>query len=140
MPDFIIWIPNTLILCFRVSTKYKVSTKSTKTEHKIQSILCSVFPDCWKSAIVTPVLKSNKNFSLSNFRPISVLSVFSKILEQVVFDQIVDHFHKHSLFSPKQSGFRENFVMVFLLKMYYYMLLTLVIQLLIMASMLVLCS
>ena len=41
-----------------------------------KSILCSVFPDCWKSAIVTPVLKSKKNFSLSNFRPISVLSVF----------------------------------------------------------------
>ena len=64
-----------------------------------KSILCSIFPDCWKSAIVTPVLKSSKNFFLSNFHPISVLPVFSKILERVVSDQIVDHFHRYDLFS-----------------------------------------
>ena len=54
-------------------------------------------------------MKSKKNFSLSNFHPISVLSVFSKILERVVSDQIVDHFHKHNLFSQKQSGFRHGY-------------------------------
>ena len=61
------------------------------------------------SAVVTPVLKSRKNFSLSNFHPISVLSVFSKILEKVVSDQIVDHFHKNNLFSQKQSHFRHGY-------------------------------
>ena len=65
--------------------------------------------DCWKSAIVTPVLKSSKNVSLTNFCPISVLPVFSKILERVVSDQIVDHFLKHNLFSQKQFGFRYGF-------------------------------
>ena len=98
-----------------------------------KSILCSVFPDCWKSAIVTPVLKSKKNFSLSNFCPISVLSVFSKILERVVSDQIVDHFHKHNLFSQKQSGFHHGYSTEDVL-------LHVVIQLSIAASMLVLCS
>ena len=75
-----------------------------------KSILCSLFPDCWKSAIVTPVLKSSKNISLTNFCPISILPVFSKILERVVSDQIVDHFHKHNqFFSQRQSGFRHGF-------------------------------
>jgi len=74
-----------------------------------KSISSSTFPDCWKAAIVTPVLKSHKNFSLSNFRPISVLPIFSKVLERVVSDQIVDHFHKYNLFSQKQSGFRHGY-------------------------------
>ena len=82
--------------------------------HLLCGLLIKVFyaqfcPDCWKSAIVTPVLKSSKNFSLTNFCPISVLPVFSKILEKVVSDQIVGHFLKHNLFSQKQSGFRHGF-------------------------------
>ena len=44
--------------------------------------------------------------SLSNFHPISVLPVFSKILERVVSDQIIAYFNKHDLFSQRQSGFR----------------------------------
>ena len=60
-----------------------------------KSILSGVFPDCWKSAIVTPILKSQTDSSLSNFRPISVLPVFSKILERFVSDQITTHFNRH---------------------------------------------
>jgi len=75
----------------------------------VRFIISSIFPDCLKAAIVTPVLKSSKNFTLSNFRPISVLPVFSKLLERVVSDQIVDHFHKYNLFSQKQSGFRHGY-------------------------------
>ena len=43
------------------------------------SILTCTFPDLWKTAIDTPVQKSKQNNSLSNFRPISVLPVVSKI-------------------------------------------------------------
>ena len=68
-----------------------------------------LLPDYWKAAIVTPVLKSSKSFSLSNFCPISILPVFSKLLERVVSDQIVDYFHKYNLFSQKQSGFRHGY-------------------------------
>jgi len=57
---------------------------------------------------VTPVQKSNQSSSLSNFRPISILPVFSKVLERVVFDQVVDHFNRHKLFSNKQSGFHPG--------------------------------
>ena len=74
----------------------------TKLIH--QSIRSHTFPDVWKNAVVTPVQKSNQSSSLSNFRPISVLPVFSKVLERVVFDQVVYHFNRHNLFSNKQSG------------------------------------
>ena len=71
-----------------------------------KSILSGTFPDAWKSAIVTPIPKSQTGSSLSNFRPISVLPVFSKILERFVSDQITAHFNRYHLFSQRQSGFR----------------------------------
>ena len=73
-----------------------------------QSILTCKFPDSWKCAIVTPVQKSRDNCELTNFRPISVLPVFSKILERVVHDQFVSHLLKFNLFSVYQSGFRPS--------------------------------
>ena len=58
---------------------------------------------------MTPVIKSQNSTSLSNFHPILVLPVFSKILERVVSDQIVSHFCKYNLFSEKQLGFRHGY-------------------------------
>ena len=71
-------------------------------------ILTCTFPDLWKTAIVTPVQKSKQNNSLSNFRPISVLPVASKILERLVFDAMVGHLLKYKLLSTEQSGFRPG--------------------------------
>ena len=53
-----------------------------------KSILSCTFPSHWKYAIVTPVPKSKNNLALTNFRPISVLPVFSKTLECVIHDQL----------------------------------------------------
>ena len=72
------------------------------------SILTCTFPDLWKTAIVTPVQKSKLNNFLSNFRPISVLPVVSKILERLAFDAMVGHLLKYELLSTKQSGFRPG--------------------------------
>ena len=71
-----------------------------------KSISSCTFPSHWKYAVVTPVPKSKTNSALTNFRPISVLPVFSKILERVIHDQLVSYFLQHNLFSPYQSGFR----------------------------------
>ena len=46
-----------------------------------KSITSHTFPDTWKNVVVVPVQKSTQSSSLSNFRPISILSVFSKVLE-----------------------------------------------------------
>ena len=73
-----------------------------------QIISSCVFPiaSYWKHAVVTPVLKSKNNSALTNFRPISVLLVFSKILEHVIHDQLVSYYLQYDLFSPYQFGFR----------------------------------
>ena len=59
-----------------------------------QSISTCTFPNSWKCAVVTPVQKSKDNYELTNFQPISMLPVFSKILERVVYDQFVSHLLK----------------------------------------------
>ena len=42
------------------------------------------FPLCWKQASVTPIPKGPPSFSVANYRPISITSVLSKVIESVV--------------------------------------------------------
>ena len=63
-------------------------------------------PDEWKHALVTPVHKAGGKSDPSNYRPISVLPVFSKILERGVHITVNDHLQLKNLLSPSQSGFR----------------------------------
>ena len=63
----------------------------------------SCFPDCWKVSSVVPVFKYAKNY-----RPVSLLSVVSKIFEKLVNNRIVDHLEKCGLFSDFQYGFRSS--------------------------------
>jgi len=61
-------------------------------------------------SILLEICYCNTSFALVLHRPtfISVLPVFSKILERVVSDQIIAHFNRHNLFSPTQYGFRHD--------------------------------
>ena len=65
-----------------------LSEPLTKTIN--DSLSMGIFPDAAKTAAVSPIDKGtdNKN-SISNFRPVSVLSVFSKILEAAMKNQLV---------------------------------------------------
>ena len=47
---------------------------------------------------VFPVFKSNDDFYVSNYRPISVLPVFSKVLERIMHNRVFDYSHKNKLF------------------------------------------
>lgn len=50
-----------------------------------------------------------KNFqSLSDYRPISILSHFSKVLERIVYDQISSFAYNSQLMDPVQTGFRRG--------------------------------
>ena len=65
----------------------------------------SQFPDSWKVARVTPIFKEGDKAEKSNYRPISVLPVISRLFEKLVFDQLYQHMKENRLFSPDQSGF-----------------------------------
>ena len=65
-------------------------------------------PADWKHAIVSPVHKAGSKSDPSNFRPISVLPIFSKILERAVHRMVYSYLQEHRLLSPLQSGFRPR--------------------------------
>ena len=67
----------------------------------------SCFPDCWKVSSVVPVFKNaGERSTAKNYRPVSLLSVVSKVFEKLVNNRIVGHLEKCGLFSDFQYGFR----------------------------------
>ena len=66
------------------------------------------FPEKWKRAIVRPIPKVKNPTLPTDYRPISLLTVFSKILEKAAAFQIVEYLHRKSLQDPKQSAYRSN--------------------------------
>ena len=68
----------------------------------------SGFPDCLKVSSVVPIFKNVRERSTAkNYRPVSLLSVVSKVFEKLVNNRIVDHLEKCGLFSDFQYGFRS---------------------------------
>ena len=64
-----------------------------------------IFPDKMKVAKVTPIFKKGDKSSISNYRPISVLPCFSKILERIMYNKLYDYFTASSILFNKQFGF-----------------------------------
>jgi len=66
------------------------------------------FPSQMKTAKVIPILKSGDKHYFNNYRPISLLPQFSKILEKLYDKRLRSFIDKHELLSDCQYGFREN--------------------------------
>ena len=59
----------------------------------------SCFPDCWKVSLVVLVFKNvGEGSTAKNYRPVSLLSVVSKVFEKLVNNRILDHLEKCGLF------------------------------------------
>ena len=69
----------------------------------------SCFPDSWKVSLVVTVFNNvGERSTAKNYRPVSFLSVVSKVFEKLVNNKIVDHLEKCGLFSDFQYGFRSS--------------------------------
>ena len=73
-----------------------------------QSLYAGIIPDKLKIAKVTPIHKKGGSKLITNYRPISVLPVISKIFEKVICDQLNHHFVSNKLLCPQQYGFTKN--------------------------------
>jgi hypothetical protein len=84
-------------------------TLSTPLKHVISlSLNTGIVPVQLKIAKVIPIFKSGDKQQLDNYRPISLLNVFSKIYERVVYNRLVTFLNINQLLSPYQFGFRKG--------------------------------
>ena len=67
-----------------------------------------IFPDKLKVARVVPVFKKGSKEILSNYRPISVLPIFSKIFEKCIYNRLLAFIKECNIFTSNQYGFRER--------------------------------
>ena len=65
-------------------------------------------PDTMKLAKVIPIYKSKDKQMLNNYRPISLLLIFSKILEKVVYQMLFNFLNTNNALFSSQYGFRKN--------------------------------
>ena len=72
------------------------------------SLQTGIFPDKIKIARVTPLFKGGENYELGNYRPISVLPCFSKILEKIMYNRLYKYLTDNSMLYKKQFGFQEG--------------------------------
>ena len=66
------------------------------------------FPEMLKIAQVTPVFKSGDPTDPNNYRPISVLSVLSKVFEKHIYDELLSYLKSFDILVDEQCGFREG--------------------------------
>ena len=66
------------------------------------------FLDQWKTAFVIPVHKRDSKGDPTKYRPISLLSIISKVMETVVNKQLQNHLLNNKLISSRRFGFRQH--------------------------------
>ena len=73
-----------------------------------QSFDTGVFPDRLKNSVVLPIHKNGPTSCISNYRPISLLPLLSKVFEKSMKCRITDFLNKYSIIHPSQFGFRPH--------------------------------
>jgi Reverse transcriptase (RNA-dependent DNA polymerase) len=69
------------------------------------SLQSGIFPKLMKQALVIPIYKKGQKSQLNNYRPISILPVFSKILEKIVANRLLNFLQQHDILAKNQHGF-----------------------------------
>ena len=71
-----------------------------------RAIESGTFPNAFKKAVVHPIYKSGNRSNVTNYRPISVLTSLSKVLEKVLNKCLVTYLTKYKMLAGNQYGFR----------------------------------
>lgn len=64
-------------------------------------------PDDWRIAHI-PIFKKGDKSTAANYRPVSLTSICSKMLEHILHSKIMDHFERNPILTPAQHGFRSK--------------------------------
>jgi hypothetical protein len=67
-----------------------------------------IFPDRLKYAEIKPCFKGGRENDPSNYRPISLLTSFSKIFEKIILSRLNQHIYDYNIIVSEQFGFRRQ--------------------------------
>jgi len=96
-------------VCTRILRNSAPYITSSLTHIFNKVLSTGIFPDRLKLSDVKPLFKKGDKTDLSNCRPISLLTSFSKILEKILCKRLYCHLMENNILVPKQFGFREKF-------------------------------
>ena len=74
-----------------------------------RSLDSGTLPDDWTNANVSPIFKKGDRHRAENYRPVSLTSVLSKLLEHIVCRSIMCHLERNNILTSKNHGFRAGF-------------------------------
>ncbi|KAI5725563.1 hypothetical protein M8J77_017066 [Diaphorina citri] len=66
------------------------------------------FPDSYKNSIIVPIHKKGNTKQLTNYRPISLLTMFSKVLEKIIKTRLDKYLQTYNVLTDRQYGFRRG--------------------------------
>ena len=69
------------------------------------SINTGELPSNWKDAIITPIFKKGDKSEPGNYRPVSLTSIFCKVIERIIITQIIEHIKENGHVCKEQHGF-----------------------------------
>ena len=79
--------------------------------HYISFFSCielGIFPTDWKMANVAPARKRDDKQNVKNYRPVSLLPIFKKIFERLIYNEMYSFFTENDLISSNLSGFKQG--------------------------------
>jgi len=71
-------------------------------------MLSGTFHTRLKYATVKPVLEKGDKKNVANYRPISLLTSFSRVFEQIIYDRLLKHIETNNVLAVEQFGFRTS--------------------------------
>ena len=72
------------------------------------SISTRKFPDSWKKVKIIPLHKKDDLLNPKNYRPVAIIPILSKVLERVIFNQMIKYLNNNNLLHPNHHAYREN--------------------------------
>ena len=97
---------------YRISPKYAIDSRFFLSE-----VLCTLFnksveehafPDDLKLAEIAPIHKGKSKLDYTNYRPISILPIFSKVIEKLMYKRLLSFVYKNKILYPLQYEFQEG--------------------------------
>jgi hypothetical protein len=74
------------------------------------SLNSGVFPDIWKTAKVKPLYKKGDKYGMKNYRPISIIPVFTKLLDRLMYNRIISFLYENKILSLATKWFQERHI------------------------------